>query len=263
MRNAQVAFGHFYFCVVAVLASLCFFSTPAQAGLTTFGPWVNAYPVQGDLAASTRKEYFLYDNRSETKPWNFGVWQWEGVLTAAGKAEVNFYAYPISFVRLKAGYDGFFRYYNNPVFNCNLVNCIGFAQKIAFSGAALLTFGDDNEYSAIPEYETNYITTPGNTTAIGDESENIVASGNGDNLDIGKFFLGRTKKKRTLGVLVRHAQYRSSGQSNDTTLFLVKTRWRDSELDIGAGYYASSTSAPGTTAFASMTWYWGQTLTSF
>ena len=251
----------FHLALLVLVLSLC--SLSAQALYTSFGPWVKFYPVQGDLFASAAKEYFLYDKRKEEQPWNYGIWQLQGLASAAGRAEVNLIFYPISFFKLTVGYDGFYRYYQNPVLNCSKLACLGFAQKLKMSGAALLTFGEDNEYAAIPEYVTEVVSVPGNTRSIGDETENIIAAANGDTLDVGQFTLSRKRGRRTLALSVRHAQYRYSGQSNDCDMLFVNTRWRDSELSIGAGYYSSTVTVSGVTAYAGLTWFWGPTLSQF
>ena len=239
-------------------------SQGAWAGLTTLAPWINGFPVQGDLTFTTAKEYFLYDKRSEAEPWNYGIWEFQGVASAAGRAELNLIFYPISFFKVSVGYDGFFRYYTNPVFNCQQVNCYGFVQKIKGSVSARLTFGDEDEWAAIPEYISNGISIPNGTSQpIGDETENILANSSGDTIDIAQFFLGRTHRRQTWGVNIRHGQYHNSGQSNDQSLLVVRHRWRDSELMIAAGYYSSTSTVSGTTGMASLTWFWGQTLSTF
>jgi hypothetical protein len=242
---------------VLILLGVMLASSSSQAWQAALEPAFRDYPLSGDVTASIKQEWMMFDHRSESDTLTYGLWQVKAAASVAGTVEASASVYPISFVRLTAGFGGTERYYNPATFNCSYVNCQGFFQKSRLGFGFVLATGENKQWVALPEYNLIQVGNTNNPLPTGDETELILANPTGDTLDQYQVVLGKKVESKIYGILLRGAHYRSSGQRNEMQALMAKANWRDTSFIIGAGRWASDMNVPGFTAFFTYEWRWG------
>jgi hypothetical protein len=238
------------------IASL-FLSAQGMAWQAAVSPSYRLYPMTGDFAASLKQEGLLYDKRTESDSLSYGLWQLKASASITGTLEASASLYPVSFARVTVAVGGVDRYYNVPTFNCTYVNCQGFVSKNRLGFGFVIATGEMKQWIVLPEYNLYQVSSSQTNLPIGDETELILANPTGDTLDQYSVIFAKKMETKLYGLLVRQAQYRSSGQHNEMQALINKTIWRDTSFLIGVGRYASDMNVPGITAFASYEWRWG------
>ena len=240
------------------LASLLGFSS-AQALEVNVAPAMRTYPSSASAEINARHEFLIWDQRDQAL-WKFGFIQPKVTLGAHGLAEGSLQIYPISILELGAGYGTTSRFYDTKTFNCDDVICRGIVQRHRLTARLVGAVGD---FLAVATHHRIRISTGDDSKPLADESEVLLATSGGDTFEATSLLLGMKRDTEMFGVYAKQGRYLEARTENQAQYLIYRKQDGVWSYAGGLGRYASDFSEPGFSAYATVVWTWGSTISLF
>lgn len=243
--------------------SIALLSVNAGAMELTVAPAVRSYPFSASVEANLRHEYLLWDKRDEAN-FKFGFIQPKLTLAAHGMWEAGLNFYPISILELGAGYGTTVRFYDNKTFNCDNNICRGVVQRHRLTSRLVGGFKTDcGEAIAVLSFNRIRISTADDSQPLMDETEVLLARPGSDTFESQSVLLGLKRDDETFGIFAKKGRYLEARVENESQYLVYRKKIAQWSYAAGLGRYASDFSEPGFSAYGTVLWTWGNSISLF
>lgn len=243
-----------------IFAGLLLLMTSMAHGLDlSIAPAVRTYPTSGSAEIVARHEFLLWDQRDDAM-WKFGFIQPKLSLGTHGLAEAGLNFYPISILELGAGYATTSRFYETKPFDCAQNVCKGIVQKHRLTARLVGAVGN---FIAILTAHRIRISEKDDSKPLVDETEVLLANPGSDTLEAYSLLAGMKQENDTYGIYLKQGRYLEARTENQSQYIVYRRQDGVWSYLGGVGRYASDFHDPGFSAYASVVWTWGKSISLF
>lgn len=248
----------FFFLLLVILGSQM--ASAMDVAVSAAG---RSYPTSGSAEVVTRHEFLLWDQREDAM-WKFGFIQPKLTAGTHGFAEAGLNFYPISILELGAGYSTTSRFYETKPFDCKDNVCKGIVQKHRLTARLVGAVGD---FMAILTAHRIRISEKDDSKPLVDETEVLLAYPGSDTLEAYSLLAGMKKggqeSSDTFGIYLKQGRYIEARTKNESQYLVYRKQDGAWSYAGGLGRYASDFSDPGFSAYATVIWTWGKSISLF